>query len=98
MKFTVATARAVAALPVLCEYALPLLKNGGYFIAMKGGNPGEEVAGAQNAISKLGGKYIETREFSLPDGSARSLIFIKKVGETPKVYPRNGGTIAKKPL
>lgn len=96
--FDVATARAVASLAVLCEYALPLLKQGGYFIAMKGATPKQELSLAANAINKLGGKYIETREFALPNGDARSLIFIKKEGETPAQYPRNGGVIAKKPL
>lgn len=96
--FDVATARAVAALPILCEYCLPLVKKDGWFIAMKGSSPLAEVEDAKGAIEKLGGKYIETREFTLPDGSSRSLIFIKKEKETPSVYPRNGGTISKKPL
>ncbi len=95
--FDIATARAVAALPVLCEYCLPLVKPGGYFIAMKG-DVDKEVQEAENAIAKLGGKYIETRNFVLPEGSERTLVVIKKVEPTNKVYPRNGGTIAKKPL
>ena len=83
-QFDVASARAVAALPVLSEYCLPLVKVGGSFIAI--------------ALKKLGGQYEETRQFTLPDGSARGLVFCKKISQTPTVYPRNGGKIAKKPL
>lgn len=94
--FDVATARAVAALPALCEFCLPLVKVGGLFVAMKGG--AEEVETAQTACQKLGGEVAEVKEFTLPDGSARSLVMIKKVKETPPQYPRNGGVIAKRPL
>ena len=96
--FDVASARAVAALPVLLEYCLPLVKKGGLFIAMKGAGAAEEVQQAQAAATKLGGKYIDRRDFTLPDGSARSLLFYEKVSQTPPVYPRNGGKIAKAPL
>ena len=93
-----ASARAVAALPVLCEYCLPLVKVGGRFIAMKGPEADAEAKAAANALKKLGGQYEETRAFTLPDGSARGLVFCKKISQTPTVYPRNGGKIAKKPL
>ena len=46
----------------------------------------------------MGGKYRETRQFTLPDGSARGLVVCEKISQTPTVYPRNGGKIAKKPL
>ena len=91
-------ARAVAALPVLCEYCLPLVKVGGRFSAMKGPEADAEAKAAANALKKLGGQYEETRQFTLPDGSARGLVFCKKISQTPTVYPRNGGKIAKKPL
>lgn len=97
-RFDVASARAVAALPVLCEYCLPLVKKGGCFIAMKGPDAESEVVGAASALQKLGGAYGETRTFTLPDGSARGLVFCKKISQTSTVYPRNGGKIAKKPL
>ena len=97
-QFDVASARAVAALPVLCEYCLPLVKVGGQFIAMKGPEADAEAKAAANALKKLGGQYEETRAFTLPDGSARGLVFCKKISQTPTVYPRNGGKIAKKPL
>lgn len=96
-QFDVASARAVAALPVLCEYCLPLVKVGGRFIAMKGPEANAEESRRQRA-EKAGGQYEETRAFTPPDGSARGLVFCKKISQTPTVYPRNGGKIAKKPL
>ena len=97
-RFDVASARAVAALPVLCEYCLPLVKVGGVFIAMKGPDADAERTAAANALKKLGGQYADTRAFTLPDGSERRLVVMKKISQTPTVYPRNGGKIAKKPL
>ena len=93
-----ACARAVAAMPVLCEYCLPLVKPGGWFVALKGPEADTEAHAAAHALQKLGGQYAETRTFTLPDGSARGLVFCKKISQTPTVYPRNGGKIAKKPL
>ena len=60
-QFDVASARAVAALPVLCEYCLPLVKVGGRFIAMKGPRGRRRGKAAANALKKLGGQYEETR-------------------------------------
>ena len=96
--FDIDSARAVAALPVLSEYCLPLVKVGGVFIAMKGPEADAEAKAAVNALKKLGGKYRETRQFTLPDGSARGLVVCEKISQTPTVYPRHGGKIAKKPL
>ena len=96
--FDIAVSRAVAALPVLSEYCLPLAKVGGHFLAMKGASAAEELEAARGAIKKLGGQYKETRSFHLPGGDARSLVLIEKISQTPTVYPRNGGKIAKAPL
>ena len=96
--FDVASARAVAALPMLCEYCLPLVRVGGTFLAMKGPDADAERAGSANALRRLGGEYRETRAFTLPDGSERRLVVCKKISQTPTAYPRNGGKIAKKPL
>ena len=96
-QFDVVTARAVADMRVLSEYCIPLAKVGGYFIAMKGDGE-KELTPAMKAIEKLGGKYESMETFSLPDESKRCLIISKKAKETPKVYPRNGGKIAKAPL
>ncbi len=97
-QFDLVSARAVAALPVLSEYCLPLAKVGGHFLAMKGASAAEELEAARGAIKKLGGRYKETRSFHLPGGDARSLVLIEKISQTPTVYPRNGGKIAKAPL
>ena len=98
VQFDLASARAVAALPVLAEYCLPLVKVGGCFVAMKGASAAQELAAAQGAIRKLGGEYRETRDFHLPGGDARSLVVVRKISHTPTAYPRNGGKIAKAPL
>lgn len=87
--FDIVTARAVAKLPTLCEYALPLTKVGGKFVAYKGAAE-EELLLAQNAIKKLGGANAQTYDFSLPGGDKRSIIIIDKVSTSPKQYPRSG--------
>ena len=97
-QFDLASARAVAALPMLAEYCLPLVKVGGSFLAMKGASGEEELAAARGAIKKLGGEYKETRTLHLPGGDTRTLILCKKISQTPTAYPRNGGKIAKSPL
>ena len=97
-QFDVASARGVARLNLLCEYCLPLVKPGGVFIAMKAAAADEELAEAKGAIARLGGEYWESRRARLPQGDERSLIVVKKISQTPPVYPRNGGKIAKSPL
>ena len=97
-KFDFATARAVAALPVLSEYCLPFVKKGGAFVAMKGPGGETELADAQKAIRTLGGKAEETHLHTLDDGSSRTIIVIRKIAPTPPAYPRAGGKIAKYPL
>ena len=91
--------RAVAALPILAEYALPLLKNGGVFFAFKGSQAGEEVRAAAKALDVLGGKVEEIREFNLgASAEHRSLLVIRKYRETPPVYPRKAGVPERRPL
>lgn len=97
-QFEVATARAVANLPLLCEYCLPFVKVNGWFLPMKGTNPSEEGQRAEKAISLLGGKLEGVEEYTLSEGSHRSLFRIRKVRQTPKQYPRNPGKIKKFPL
>lgn len=95
-QFDVATARAVASLPVLLEYCLPLVKVGGVFIAMKGSE--DETGAAAAACGKLGGNFLRAERRVLPAGERRSLLLYQKISQTSAVYPRNGGKIAKKPL
>ena len=94
--FDFATARAVAAMPVLAEYCIPFVKVGGYFIALKSVN--EDIYAAEGAISKLGGEIQEVRDYLLPNGDKRRLAVIKKISQTPTKYPRNSANISKKPL
>lgn len=87
-KYQIVTARAVANLKVLSELCLPLVKENGYFIAMKG-NIDEELAEARAMIGTLGGKIEDIYEFNLPiEESHRTLIKIKKEKKTDKMYPR----------
>lgn len=93
-----AVARAVAELRVLYEYTLPFVKVGGKFIAMKSKKSDEEIATAENALETLGGKLESVKSFSLPDGSERTIIIVKKISQTPTNYPRPSTKISKKPL
>lgn len=96
--YDVACARAVAPMPVLCEYCLPFVKKGGLFIAMKGPGLEEELQNAGKALRTLGGKLVSTAAFTLPDGSERRIAVIQKIAPTPKAYPRQAGKIKKSPL
>ena len=96
--FNFVSARAVADLRILSEYCLPLVKNNGYFLAMKGPNMEEELAAAKNAIFVLGAKTKKVEHFALPSGDERTVVLIQKHKKTPAVYPRHGGAIAKKSL
>ena len=98
-RFMVVTARAVASLRILVELALPLLKVGGVFIAMKGPGYEEEIEEAKCALNKLRCKVDYIYEDQLPESKEmRSFIYIKKLEETPKKYPRTFGEIKNKPL
>lgn len=96
--FDVAVSRAVAALPVLCEYCIPFVRKNGMFIAMKGSKAEEELEISKNAVNTLGAAVEKTVKISLPDDSERNIIVIRKKNYTPKAYPRHGSKIAKKSL
>ena len=96
--FDVVTARAIAPLPVLLEYTLPLLKEGGVLLAMKGPAAEEEIAQAANALSELRGKIKVVHDVELPSGEKRSIIEVVQNGKCPDKYPRASGAIRKKPL
>ena len=97
-RYDIAVSRAVAALPSLCEYCLPLVRPGGFFLAQKGGDIQEELAAATDAISLLGGAVHQVTPLTLSDGSARTVVTIKKLRQTPPTYPRNPAKIKKSPL
>ena len=97
--FDVVTARAVAAMNVLTEFCLPLVKVGGQFVAMKSEKAPEEVQNAEFAIKTLGGEIKQQESVELPnEAGVRNFIFVEKISKTPKKYPRKPGTPAKKPL
>lgn len=97
--FDLVTARAVARLNILAELCLPLVKLGGYFIAMKGQEGNEEYNEAKKALALLGGKLEKEVEMTLPyDLGRRTILVIKKVSNTPKKYPRAFAQIKKSPL
>lgn len=98
-KYDIAVSRAVSRMDKLVEMALPLVKVGGLFIAMKGKDTEDELNEALEGISILGGKVKNVVEFTLTEGeNERTLIVVEKIKKTPKKYPRNFGQIKKKPL
>lgn len=97
--FDIVTARAVARLNILVELCMPLVKIGGYFLAMKGQNASDELNESINAIEKLGGKVERTIDFNLPmEAGKRTIIVIKKIQDTPTKYPRSYAKIKERPL
>lgn len=85
--FDACVCRAVAALNVLSEYALPFIKNGGHLYAYKSQNYIQEIEEAQKAIKILGGKVEKTDIFDL-NGNTRVLISVLKTSPTPPKFPR----------
>ena len=96
--FDLATARAVARLPLLAEYCLPFVKLGGRFCALKGPDGQDELKEAAAALQTLGGKNPILYTYTLPGGDRRSIIAAEKKTQTPTKFPRNPAQIAKKPL
>lgn len=97
-KFDIATARAVANLPVLLEYCTPLVKKDGLFVAMKGPNGTDEASNAQNAERILNVKKTNIICEELPSVDKRTFIIYKKISQTPPKYPRKPSDISKQPL
>ncbi|WP_291423645.1 16S rRNA (guanine(527)-N(7))-methyltransferase RsmG [Deinococcus sp.] len=91
--------RAVAALPVLVELALPLLRVGGQLVAQKGALGQEELGAGQQVARELRGEVIEVDSFGLPIlGDERTLVVVRKDGRTPEKYPRREGVPTTQPL
>ncbi len=98
-KFDFAVSRAVANLTVLSEFCLPFVKVGGNLLALKGKGAKKEVNESLYAINTLGGKILNVEKVELPYTSIqREIVFINKISETPKKYPRKAGKVTKKPL
>ncbi len=94
------TARAVAALPVLAELALPLLIDGGRLIAWKGplAAGDEELRRGARAATKLGGGTPDVILLDAPQLGGHTLVRITKERPTPAGYPRHPGEPARRPL
>jgi 16S rRNA (guanine527-N7)-methyltransferase len=91
--------RGVSKLASLVELGAPLLKPGGLLIAYKGPKAGEELTEAAKAMKELKMELKERKDFTLPGvNEARVLICLKKVGETPKRFPRPIGLAQKEPI
>lgn len=97
-QYDLVVSRAVARLPMLCELCLPFVKVGGRFVALKGADGETELAEAENAIAKLGGKLISKRVFTMGDAGGRVILEIEKATPTSAAYPRQFAKIKKNPL
>jgi 16S rRNA (guanine527-N7)-methyltransferase len=95
----VVTARALAAMPVLCEYAAPLLVDGGVLVAWKGAVSDAEAADEAAAAEHLGLRVEPVRSvIPYPGSERRTLHVLRKVASTPPNYPRRAGIATKRPL
>ena len=96
-KFDTVVSRAVANMRVLSEWCIPFLKNGGYFLALKGPLADEELEGAQRAVYVLGGETEKVFEAAVGE-LKHKIIIVKKVRRTPSKYPRKPGIAVKNPI
>lgn len=96
--FSLCSSRAVAALNVMLEYGLPLLKVGGRMLLWKGRNYQQEIEQAQNALKLLGGELEDVWLYTLMQERDRAIIVVRKDKATPKNYPRRIGIPVKRPL
>ena len=96
-RYDIATSRAVARLNILLELTAPYVKVGGKVLAMKGMAAEEELSEAKNAIKKLGLQVEKVAQFPM-DGTAHTVIVLKKVAPTPTQYPRRFAKIKQNPL
>lgn len=98
-QFDIVTSRAVARLPILAEWALPYVKQDGFFISLKGAQYEEEIKESKQALQILGGSIEEVRPVALPGlTDKRAVIYIRKTKASPKKYPRKPKMAAKNPL
>ena len=97
--FDIVTSRAVANLRMLSELCLPLVKVGGFFLSMKSVDSDAELEEAKKAIAILGGRVTDVKDYVIPGTEVtHRVIFVQKLKETPKKYPRAFAKIKKSPL
>lgn len=97
-RYDVVTARACAALPVLVELALPLVRWGGALLAWKGSLSGDELRAGEAAATLLGGGAAEGRATGLAALGDHRFVLVSKTGPTPDRYPRRAGEAARRPI
>lgn len=98
-QFDIATARAVAGLPVLMEFCVPFVKVDGYFICLKGPNANLELEESKAAMEVLGVEFVEKINVDLPEYDLNhNILVFKKVKNTPDKYPRKAGKPSKSPI
>jgi 16S rRNA (guanine527-N7)-methyltransferase len=97
-RFDLCTSRAVAAVNIMLEYSLPLLKVGGRAVLWKGRNYLQEMDQAARALRLLGGEMESIYNYSLKDEKDRALLVIRKAAATDEKYPRRTGIPVKRPL
>lgn len=98
-KYDIATARAVAGLPVLIEFCAPFIKLGGYFVCLKGPNANLELEEAKKAIEIMGLEFVEKIDVKLPElDLSHNILVFKKIKNTPEKYPRKAGKPSKNPI
>ena len=96
--FDLVTARACAPLPVLAEYALPLLRVGGTLIAWKGPMEAEELRAGAAASELVGGGGPEVSATGIPALGDHRFVVIRKRRPTQSRWPRRPGEPARRPL
>jgi 16S rRNA (guanine527-N7)-methyltransferase len=95
----VVTARALAPLGVLCEYAAPLLREGGALVAWKGRMEPDELSAGARAASILGLGEPSVLEVEPYEGAGpATLVLVRKIAPTPDRFPRRPGMALKRPL
>jgi len=96
--YDIVTSRAVAPLKHLLEYSVPIVKENGYYIAMKS-NIENEIENIENYYKKLDINLEKKITLNLPkEGSLRTLILYKKNKKTNIKYPRKYTEIKKKDI
>lgn len=98
-RFDLAVARALAALPVLVEYTVPLLRQGGVLASPKGSRALDELQAAGGAIAALGAEALEPVPMPLPaDVPPQLVLLVRRVGKLDQRYPRRAGIPSRQPL
>jgi 16S rRNA (guanine527-N7)-methyltransferase len=98
-RYDLVLSRALAPLPVLLEYSLPLARLGRHVLAMKGPEADAELAASDRALSLLGGRLTQIRHLALPlSFGSRTLLLFEKTDPTPPRYPRRPGIPSRRPI